>query len=71
MARQLKAPAAGRDAAREAFQANLAPLNAILESNKFLSGDAPAFADYCVMGTLMWAYIVSDFDPLLGDGPCC
>lgn len=60
---------AGREAAREAYQANLAPLEAILENNSFLSGDAPGFADYCLMGAFMWAYVVTDFDPLLGDGP--
>lgn len=59
----------GRDAAREAFQANLVPLEAILADNEFLCGDSPAFADYCLMGSLMWPYVVSEFDPVAVSAP--
>lgn len=58
-----------REAAREAFQANLAPLERMLEDNEYLCGASPAFADYCLMGTLMWPYIVSEFDPITGSVP--
>lgn len=54
----------GRDALRDAYKANLAPVEAILDNHKFLSGTAPAFADYCMMGSLMWPHIVTDFDPV-------
>lgn len=56
----------GREEAREAFRANLMPLEKILENNGYLCGDTPAFADYCLMGSLMWPYIVSNFDPVVG-----
>ncbi len=56
----------GRDKAREAFGANLAPLETILEKNQYLCGTTPAFADYCLMGTLMWPHVVSTFDPIVG-----
>lgn len=54
----------GREELRTAFKANLGPLESILQSNRFLSGPEPAFTDYCVMGSLMWPHIVTDFDPI-------
>lgn len=54
----------GRDELRSAFKAKFGPLEAILEKNMYLSGSAPAFVDYCVMGSLMWPHIVTDFDPI-------
>lgn len=59
----------GRDDRRKAFQATLSPIETILMSNDFLSGEAPAFADYCLMGCVMFAHIVSDFDPYEGNAP--
>lgn len=53
-----------REEKREAYKANLAPLEAILAEHAFLSGSQPAFLDYCVMGSLMWPYVVSRFDPI-------
>ncbi len=58
-----------RDKARDAFRANLGPVESILTDHKFLSGDAPAFADYCLMGSLMWPHIVSVFDPVATSEP--
>lgn len=54
----------GREGLRSAFKANLGPLEAILRTMPYLSGSAPAFVDYCVMGSLMWPHIVSNFDPI-------
>lgn len=59
----------GRDQLRDAFKGNLGPLEAILANNLFLSGENPAFADYCLMGSLMWPHIVSEFDPLVVSEP--
>lgn len=62
--RRLEDMREGRSELREAFKANLGPLEAILSEQNYLSGDAPAFADYCLMGSLMWPHIVTDFDPV-------
>ena len=59
----------GREALREAYKANLAPVDAILAKHAFLSGAEPAFADYCMMGSLMWPNIVTDFDPVAVSQP--
>ncbi|PNG25041.1 glutathione S-transferase family protein [Methylocella silvestris] len=37
----------------------LAPLRETLKHQPFLSGEAPAYADYCVFGMFMWARCVS------------
>ncbi|MFC4346277.1 glutathione S-transferase family protein [Kordiimonas lipolytica] len=60
---------AGRDAALPKFRASLTPIRNTLGFQKFLSGDAPAWADYCLFGTLMWARIASDFELLDADDP--
>lgn len=62
--RKIEEMRGGRDDLRAAFKANLAPLESIVENNAYLSGAAPAFTDYCLMGSLMWPHIVSDFDPI-------
>lgn len=41
------------------FRAQLAPINLALRREPFLSGGAPAYADYVVMGTFMWARTIS------------
>lgn len=41
------------------FRAQLLPMNLALRQSPFLCGDAPAYADYCVMGTFMWARSIS------------
>ena len=38
----------------------LAPLRLTLADTPFLSGDAPAYADYCVFGHFVWAYTISN-----------
>ena len=54
------------------FRKAMAPVRATLEAQEYLSGATPAWVDYCVFGTLMWARIASDFqlfekdDPIVG-----
>ncbi len=62
--RKIEDMRAGRDDLRAAFKANFDPLESILANNLYLSGEKPAFADYCLMGSLMWPHIISDFDPI-------
>jgi len=62
--RKIEDMRAGRDELRAAFRANFSPLESILATNAYLSGETPAFADYCLMGSLVWPHIVSDFDPI-------
>lgn len=62
--RKIEDMRAGREDLRAAFKANLGPLESILQSTPFLSGAGPAFVDYCVMGSLMWPHIITDFDPI-------
>ncbi|MBS0546641.1 MAG: glutathione S-transferase N-terminal domain-containing protein [Proteobacteria bacterium] len=50
-----------------AFRATLEPARRILATQPFLSGAAPAYADYILFGSLMWPRCVSPTD-LLEDG---
>lgn len=58
---------ARREEALPAFQKQLTPVRRTLEAQPFLSGDAPAWADYALMGKFMWARVVSSFE-LLQEG---
>lgn len=58
---------AGRPAMLPKLQKALSPLRAGLRSTPYLSGAAPAWLDYAVMGTFMWAAIVSDLELLEED----
>lgn len=58
---------AGREECLAPFRKSLAPLRATLESQPFLSGAAPAYADYVVLGGFQWARVLSDL-PLLTPG---
>ncbi|PCI64078.1 MAG: glutathione S-transferase [Kordiimonadales bacterium] len=64
LGRTLEEVAATRDSRIEKFRVSLAPLRAGLEDAPFLSGEAPAWLDYCGFGSFMWARTVSAFDPL-------
>lgn len=55
---------AGRDALLDGFRASLDPLRARLTEGDYLSGDAPAWFDYCVFGTFQWARIASNYEVL-------
>jgi glutathione S-transferase len=52
-----------------AFRESLTPLRRTLERQKFLAGDAPAYADYIVFGAFQWARAISDFELLAADDP--
>lgn len=51
------------------FRDSLAPLRRTVERQKFLAGDAPAYADYIVFGAFQWARAISDFQLLAADDP--
>ena len=60
--------ATDREARLPAFRESLAPLRRTIERQKYLAGDAPAYADYIVFGAFQWARAISDFELLeLGD----
>jgi glutathione S-transferase len=56
-----------RDARLPAFRASLDPLRRTVERQAFVSGTAPAYADYIVFGAFQWARAISDFE-VLADG---
>jgi glutathione S-transferase len=56
-----------RDQARELFRQALLPLRRLVGEQAFLSGAAPAMADYIVFGAFQWARGTSPY-PLLADG---
>jgi glutathione S-transferase len=58
-----------RESRLPAFRENLAPLRRTVERQKFLAGDAPAYADYVVFGAFQWARAISDFELLASDDP--
>jgi len=61
--------AENREAQLPAFRESLAPLRRTLERQSFLSGAAPAYADYIVFGAFQWARAISDFELLDADDP--
>ncbi len=65
----LEAVVEDRDAKLPAFRASLDPLRRTVERQNFLSGEAPAYADYVVFGALQWARAISDFELLAADDP--
>jgi glutathione S-transferase len=58
-----------RQARLPAFRASLDPLRRTVERQPFLSGKAPAYADYIVFGAFQWARAISDFELLAADDP--
>jgi glutathione S-transferase len=58
-----------REARVPAFRASLDPLRRTVERQDFLSGKAPAYADYIVFGAFQWARAISDFELLAADDP--
>ncbi len=55
---------AGREERVNAFRETLLPLRHTLSAQPYLSGDAPAYADYIVFGSFQWARCVSAFELL-------
>ena len=58
-----------RDSRLPAFRASLDPLRRTVERQDFISGQAPAYADYIVFGAFQWARAISDFELLASDDP--
>jgi glutathione S-transferase len=50
-----------------AFRKTLEPIRAVLGSQPYLGGEAPAYADYAVFGSFPWARCISSFPLLLND----
>lgn len=59
--------AKAREKGVAALRAALEPARRMLGSQKFLSGEAPAYADYILFGTLMWPYTISQLELLEKD----
>lgn len=58
----LEALAAARDGKIEGARKALLPLRHTLREQPFLAGAAPAYADYAVFGSFMWARAISTLD---------
>lgn len=67
--RTLEAVQGERESALPAFRAALAPLRLTFESQAFLGGAAPTYADYVVFGPFQWARTMSPFRLLAHDDP--
>jgi glutathione S-transferase len=50
-----------------AFRATLEPARRVLKGQKFLSGDAPAYPDYILLGTFLWPRTISPLELLEKD----
>ena len=57
------------DEARARMAQAVSPLRALLKEQPFVNGRRPAFADYCVFGSFMWARNVSAAEFLAQDDP--
>jgi glutathione S-transferase len=58
-----------REARLPAFRAGLDPLRRTVERQEFVSGNAPAYADYIVFGAFQWARAISGFELLAAEDP--
>jgi len=67
--RPLETLRAERDGALPAFRDALEPARAVLAAQPYLSGKAPAYADYILLGTFMWPRCSSPYPLLDADDP--
>lgn len=65
----LEEAVADRESRLPAFRASLDPLRRTVERQDFVSGEAPAYADYIVFGAFQWARSISDVALLAADDP--
>ena len=65
----LEAVVADRPSNLSALGKALTPLRQVLRERDFLSGESPAYADYCVFGMFMWARCCSTAPLLDEDDP--
>ena len=49
------------------FRAALEPARRVLKDQKFLSGDAPAYPDYILLGSFLWPRTISPLELLEKD----
>jgi glutathione S-transferase len=63
----LEAVVADRSGRLKDLRSVLQPLRQMLKKQDFISGVAPAYADYCVFGMFMWARVCSPIDLLEAD----
>jgi glutathione S-transferase len=57
------------EASLAAMKTAVATLRGVVQSQPFVNGERPAFADYCVFGAFMWARNVSKVKLLAEDDP--
>lgn len=60
---------ATREARLPVFRAELSPVRGVVETNDFLCGSAPSYADYVLFGLFQWARCTSRFRLLEKDDP--
>ena len=60
---------AGRDQSVGDFRKSLDPLRLTLETQGYLGGDTPSYADYVVFGGFQWARTISPFKLLAENDP--
>ena len=60
---------ADRDQRVEGFRQSLTPLRLTLQTQPYLGGEAPLYADYIVFGGFQWVRCISDFAVLAADDP--
>jgi glutathione S-transferase len=60
---------ADRDQRLPGFRQSLGPLRSTLETQPFLGGEAPLYADYIVFGAFQWTRCISDYAVLAADDP--
>lgn len=65
----LEAVQAGRETDVKAFRRAMQPVRMVLAGQPWLGGDAPAYADYILLGSLQWARCTSAFRLLAEDDP--
>ena len=56
--------ATAREKGVAAFRAALEPARRVLKEQKFLSGDAPAYPDYILLGSFLWPRTISPLELL-------
>jgi glutathione S-transferase len=69
LGRTLEEVVADRPAHLAALRQILQPVRRAVSQDGFIAGAAPAYADYCVFGMLMWVRCISPVEPLEPDDP--
>ena len=66
-ARTLEEVQSGREARVAELRASLQPFRMVLQSQPWLGGASPRYADYLIFGAFQWARMVSGFALLVSD----